>query len=148
MIKVQEALDHFAQGCSCSQSIVMSYGPAWGLTPDIAIRVASAFGGGMARRAETCGAVSGALMVLGMTFDPNAENPKDKVYALAQEFIRRFQERNGFINCKELLGCDISTLEGKNEASQRKLTASICPNLIQQAAEILEELLLKQEIEI
>lgn len=144
MDKVQASLDYFAQGYSCSQSIVMSYGPAWGIAPDVAVKVASAFGGGIARRAETCGAVSGALMVLGMTLAPDTEDRKEKVYALGQAFMHRFQERQGFIKCKDLLGCDISTPEGKDEASQRNLTDSICPKLVQQAAEILEEMLPKQ----
>ena len=67
MSKVKDAVSAFESGFNCSQAIVRTYGPDYGLSALDAIRVSCGFGGGM-RRADTCGAVTGALMVLGLRF--------------------------------------------------------------------------------
>lgn len=144
MKNVQQAVDYFNQGRSCSQAIVMSYGPDLGLTSEIGMKVSAAFGGGIARQAETCGAVSGALMMLGLTLDANRENLKESAYILAQEFISKFSERNRSIVCKSLLGVDISTPEGKQQAKEKDLHIHLCSKYVQDAAEILEEMIAKK----
>lgn len=142
MTKKEQALAHFKQGCSCSQAIVMSYGPELGLSEEIGIRVAAAFGGGIARRGEICGAVSGSLMILGLKLDKNVENPKETLYAEVHDFISCFQERNGTVVCRELLGVDMGSQEGREELKQRNLIASRCSKFVGDAAEILDEFII------
>lgn len=138
MNKNEQAVDYFMQGCSCSQAIVMSYGPDLGLPKEIGKRASGAFGGGVARRAEMCGAVSGSLMVLGLSLDKTVENPKETLYAKVHDFIRCFEERNGTVMCKQLLGVDIGSPEGREEFKQRNLMQSRCSKFVQDAADILD----------
>ena len=142
MDKVQEAVSVFKSGFNCSQAIVRTYGPEYGLTPLDSLRVSCGFGGGM-RRGDTCGAVTGALMVLGLRYGPKDvtdTSAKNYVYSRVTEFCRRYESRCDSIICRELLGCDINTEEGMKQAGENDLFKTVCPEMVQMAAEILEEM--------
>jgi C_GCAxxG_C_C family probable redox protein len=143
MSRVDDAVQCFCRGAACSQAIVAHYGPAVGLPAEQGMKLASGFAGGM-RLAQTCGAVTGAFMVLGLKHagpDCDQRDGRENVYAAIREFAARFQGRNHTVVCKDLLGCDISTPEGAQRATQEGLFRTICPKLVQDAAEILEEML-------
>lgn len=145
MDTVRRAVGCFEEGFSCSQAILSAYGPQFGLEPETALKVAGAFGGGMGRLGEVCGAVSGAFMVIGLKYGKTRaedEETKEKAYSLVQEFADRFSSRNGAIRCRELLGCDISTPAGRASAKEKELFTTLCPKLVQDAAEIVEQVLL------
>lgn len=126
---------------NCAQAILSVYGPIYGLDKVTAIKLASCFGAGMGRMGETCGAVTGAFMVLGLTYKHEDPKARDKAYSLVRLFRDKFVARNGSIRCKDLLGYDIDTEEGMRMIKEKKLTAAICPKIDQDAAEILEEIL-------
>jgi C_GCAxxG_C_C family probable redox protein len=136
------AADLFRQGCACSQAILAVYGQPLGLSRDLAMRLAAGFAGGM-RMGETCGAVTGALMVLGLRHaSVDCETPAGRktVYDRTVEFVDRFKSRNGSVVCRELLGCDISAPEGMRQAEQQNLFKTICVKMVQDAAAILENM--------
>ena len=140
----ERAADYFARGFNCSQSVLAAYAEQFGLTEEQALKVAGGFGGGMGRMAETCGAVTGAIMVIGLKFastTPGDMQGKENAYAVVREFVHRFKGRNVTVLCRELLDCDISTPEGMKRAQQEKLIKKCCPKLIQDAAEILDQLI-------
>jgi C_GCAxxG_C_C family probable redox protein len=142
MSRVDGAVEGFCRGAACSQAILGTYGPSVGLPREQAMKLASGFAGGM-RLAQTCGAVTGAFMVLGLRHagpECDQRNGRENVYAAIREFAARFQQRNGTVVCKELLGCDISTPDGVREATEKGFFRTICPKLVQDAAEILEEM--------
>jgi C_GCAxxG_C_C family probable redox protein len=144
MNKVERAVSCFNDGFSCSQAVLSTYGEQFGLDRETALKVAGAFGGGMGHMGETCGAVTGALMVIGLKYGQTRvddKEPKKKTYRLVKEFAEQFKVRNGSINCTELLGCDLSTPEGMQRAKERGLFTTVCPKFVQDAAEILEELI-------
>ncbi len=94
--------------------------------------------------AETCGAVTGAFMVIGLKYGkimPEDEEAKKKAYSLVKKFVEKFKAKNSSIVCKELLGCDISTPEGMNAFKDRDFINSMCPKFVENAVEILEEIL-------
>lgn len=94
--------------------------------------------------AQTCGAVTGAFMVIGLKYgnaDAHDKQAKEETYGLVREFARRFEERNGSIMCRDLLGCDISKPEGLNAAKENGVFTSVCPDMLRDATEILEEML-------
>ncbi len=94
--------------------------------------------------AGTCGAVTGAFMVLGLRHcGPRCETGpgREKVYAAVREFVSRFERRNGSVICRDLLGHDISTSAGMQAAKEHSLFDTKCPKLVQDAAEILEGML-------
>jgi C_GCAxxG_C_C family probable redox protein len=135
----------FKEGFNCSQAVLAAFAPELGLEREAALRVAGAFGGGMGRTGQTCGAVTGALMVLGLKHGQvsAADRPaKEHTYALAREFVAQFEARHGSALCRELLGYDIGTPEGMQAIKEKGLHHSLCPKLVGDAAEILERLLL------
>jgi C_GCAxxG_C_C family probable redox protein len=142
MSKVQKAVAIFRSGFNCSQALLRTYGPDYDVSPLHAVQIAAGFGGGM-RRGDTCGAVTGALMVLGLRYGPRQAqdaSAKDTVYPKVREFSRRFEDRCGSVVCRDLLGSDIGTPEGMKHAKEEKLFETVCPQIVQVAAEILEEM--------
>jgi C_GCAxxG_C_C family probable redox protein len=142
--RVEKAEQYFDEGCSCSQSVFSAFAPDYGLDKEEALKVASSFGGGMAHLGETCGVVTGALMVLGLRYGkPRAMTAEEKqvIDDKAREFIKEFNSRNGSIICKELLGYDVSIPEQRQECIALQLTNKECPKFVRDSAEILESLL-------
>ena len=144
MSRVEQAVSCFKEGFSCSQAMLSTYGLEFGLDRETALKVAGAFGGGMGRMGETCGAVTGAFMVLGLKYgNTRAEDmeAKKNTYSLVKEFVNRFKSRNSSIVCRELLNCDISTPDGMELAKEKNLFTTLCPKLVLDAAEIIEQIL-------
>ena len=142
MSKAEEALTRFGQGFSCSQAVFATYAPELGLDQPTALRIASGFGGGMGCMAKTCGAVTGAFLVLGLKYGPSNtdRDAKEAIYARVRQFAEQFKARNATLECRDLLGCDISTAEGLGHARESGLFKQKCPKFVQDACEILEEL--------
>jgi len=142
--RVDQAVSCFKSGFSCSQAILSTYAEQLGLNKDIALKISGTFGGGMAGMAETCGAVTGAFMVIGLKYGkirPEDEESKRKAYALVKDFVKRFKEKNSSIICKELLGCDISAPEGAKIFKDKNLINTLCSQFVKDAAEIIEKIL-------
>jgi len=116
----------FARGYNCAQSVFSAFAEQHGIAGDTALRLSAPFGGGMGRAGEVCGALSGALLMLGLEFGNDRPESKENVYRLVREFMGQFQRRNGYVRCSDLLGHDISTPEGlqaarNNNAFQRSV---------------------------
>lgn len=142
MSRTERALGLFAEGANCAQAVLASFEEQTGLKRNEAIRIAGSFGGGM-KQALTCGAVTGALMVLGMKYcsaDHTDMKEKARITAITRDFATRFIARHGTLSCKDLLGLDISTKDGHDEAAAKGLFKSECTRFIASAIEILEEM--------
>ncbi len=142
MNRADEAMSLFKSGCCCSQAVLATYGPSLGMSHEQCLAIACGFAGGM-HMAETCGAVTGAFMVLGLRH-AGAKSNKLEGRAASKaaiiEFTRKFEARRGTVRCRNLLGCDISTAEGMDQAKQQGLIARVCPQVVYEAAEILEQM--------
>ncbi len=144
MSRIEKAISSFKGDFNCAQSILSTYSPQYGLNRDTALKLATGFGGGMARFGWTCGAVSGAFMVIGLKYGMGINEDtelKEKTYHFIRVFSNRFQEINGSVICKELLGCDINTPEGKDYYNQNEFFEKKCLQYVKNAVEILEEIL-------
>ncbi len=130
------ALARFQQGFSCSQSVFSSLAPQLGLDEQTALKLAAPFGGGIARRGHICGAVTGALLAVGLKHGAITPEVKEETYKAAREFIRCFEDKHASIICRELINCDISTPEGLQSAREKGVFTSICPLLVRDAVEI------------
>ena len=106
-----------------------------------ALKLASPFGGGVARRGELCGAVTGALLALGLARGADKPAGKEEIYRLSQEFMRLFEEKHSSLLCRDLIDCDISTPAGYQSAAEKRVFTTICPGLVRDAAEIVQTLL-------
>lgn len=133
MSKVDNAIGYFNQNLNCAQAVLTAYCEDLGLDKDTAQKLACGFGAGMGRLQETCGAVTGAYMVLSLKYGTD----KEITYKKIREFSQKFKERNKTTNCKELLNIDMVTGD-KIIAKER--VRLICPKMVKDAAEILEEL--------
>ena len=131
----------FSQNFNCSQSVFSAFAGQLGMDRETALKLASPFGGGMARRGEVCGAVSGALLALGLARGADEPAGKEEIYRLSQEFMRQFEEKHTSVLCRDLIACDISTPAGHQAAAERRVFKTICPRLVQDAVEIAQKLL-------
>ena len=144
MSKAENARSTFKQGFNCSQAVLSAFGEEFGLDPVMAYRVAAAFGGGMGHLGETCGAVTGAFMVIGlkygMTIADGSQSHRE-AFSAVQDFVEKFTSRHGSIVCRDLLGVDIKDPNAFREAKKQGIPQKICPKLVQDAAEIVETLI-------
>ncbi len=134
----------FHDGFNCAQAVLSAFGPSQGLDENACLKVACAFGAGMGRMQQVCGAVTGAFMVLGLKYGKgrgDGEERKSNTYDLVREFARRFEERHGSLLCGALLGCDITTAEGLARAREQGLFVSRCEIFVRDAALILDGIL-------
>jgi C_GCAxxG_C_C family probable redox protein len=144
MTKPDAAVACFRQGFSCSQAVLSAFAGELGLDRETALRLSQPFGGGIARRADWCGALTGAFLAVGLKYGrTKAEDgaARDRTYALVNELIARFEAGHGAVKCRDLLGCDIGTPAGQKEAEERKLHQTRCEDFVRDAAALLEEIL-------
>jgi C_GCAxxG_C_C family probable redox protein len=144
MKRSDQAVACFKEGFSCSQAVFSAYAGDK-MDRETALKVSGAFGGGMARMGQTCGCITGAMMLIGLKHGMTVakdEAAKARTYVLVKYLVDEFKLRNGSIVCRELLGCDISTAEGFKEVEEKKLIATRCPKFVRDAAEIVEKVLI------
>ena len=141
----EEAVNTFQSGLLCSQSILLTYGLKYGIDEDTALRLSRAFGSGMGRTCQTCGAVTGAYMVLGLiNTDDNEKMAKEATYALIQKFDQRFKALHGDVNCEKILGCNLGNPEGQDWFKKNNLISK-CHSAVRDAAVILEDLIINRQ---
>jgi C_GCAxxG_C_C family probable redox protein len=143
MTNADKAAGIFKEGFSCSMAVLATYCEQFGLDKIQAYKVSSGFGGGM-HCDQTCGVVTGAFMVIGLKFGRTRADDveaKMKTARLTNEFAKKFKARHGSIGCTDLIGCNISTKEGFEEAKKKDLFRQVCPKYVISAAEILDEIL-------
>lgn len=136
------AVGIFSEGFNCAQAVLESFSDRTGLHRDQAMRIASCFGGGM-RRGEVCGAVTGALMVLGMTGGYTSgtdTDAKKRSNERAADFLDRFTKSQGSVICKVLLGEDLSDIAGMEKLVRSGAFSTECPKYVAEAVRILEEM--------
>ncbi len=147
MNKTDKALELFSNNFNCSQAVLTAFAPDFGLDEKLALMLGTSFGGG-ARNGEICGAVSGALMVLGLKyghFDSADCEQKSRAYSIAVEYTKRYKEANGSIVCRDLLGYDLSKPDEMACIKEKGLFGEVCPKAIKSAVEILESILADYE---
>jgi len=144
MNRAQQAVASFKEGFSCSQAVAAAWSELLDLDRHKALKIAQAFGGGMARMGLTCGAVTGACMVIGLKYGKiraEDDEAKEKTYALVHDFIKKFKARHGSIVCRELIGVDLDTPAGHDQAVERGIFENLCSKYVRDAVKILEQIL-------
>ena len=138
----------FRSGANCSQAVTLAFADVLeeaGVTPELAERLSSPFGGGMGRLREVCGAVSGMLVVLGATegyVRSEGDGAKARLYGHVQELAAAFREEHGSIICRELLGLgEGPSSPSPTPRSESFYTTRPCMELCASAARILSEYL-------
>lgn len=145
--KAKKAKELFESGYNCSQAVLGAFADELGLDTDTAMKISSSFGGGMGRLREVCGAVSGMFMVAGMKYgyaSPEASEEKKELYKKIQELAGEFEQSNGSIVCRELLGLsakkDNPAPEARTDSYYKKRP---CAELVADAAGMIAEYIKK-----
>ena len=134
------ATSQLAQGFGCAASIFSAFCEDYGLDSKTGAKLACGLGGGCAS-GEICGAVSGAILVVGLKCGQETAADMDvkaDCRARVVQFIEKFKEANNALTCRDLLGCDPTTQEGHAVYLEKR--GSVCPAAVKSAAEALVEL--------
>mgnify|MGYP001093620818 CR=1 FL=1 len=145
--KVEAAARRFNEGCNCAQAVFTTYAPGFGLGEADAMRIATAFGGGMGHLQEVCGAVTGAFLAIGCRCGMRQladKAAKESTAELVHSLGKRFASLHGALTCRDLLGCDLNTAEGQARVKELRLRESKCLPYVRDASRLLEELLGEQ----
>ena len=111
MTKSDEAVASYGKRFTCSAAVFSSFSEDLGLDPGTAKKIACGFGAGISKTGNICGAVSGAILVIGLKYGKTVADDDaatEKTRALVRQFIHEFSEKNGSVNCTELLGYNLS----------------------------------------
>jgi C_GCAxxG_C_C family probable redox protein len=136
--RLQKAEDLFLQGYNCAQAVSCACTAAGGVPPELVAKLATGFGAGIGRSQETCGAVSGAILALGLRGGRALGDDKartEETYAKVQALQRDFAALHGSCLCRELLSdCDLRTPEGQREFKERGYLRQRCAEYVKTAA--------------
>ena len=144
-MKEEKAVEYFKKGFNCAQAVLVVFAKEHGLDEATSLKVAGGFGAGMGRMQSTCGAVTGAYMVIGLnygkTLGDDGNEKRDKTYALVRSFDSEFKKIFGTTSCRELLNCDLTTPEGGKYFTDNRLSEKVCQKCVREAVLITEKLL-------
>jgi len=144
-VKQRQAVELFKNDYNCSQSVFSVFSEEMGIKKDLALKLSSPFGAGIAYMQETCGAVSGALMAIGLKYGKgeNGTN-EDKAFAydLSHHFMAEFKKKHNTICCHELLnGLNMSTPEGMAKIMELDYFRIRCARYVMDAVKITEKII-------
>ena len=149
MNRSEKATWYFNNSFNCSQSVLATFAPGLGISEDDSLRIACAFGAGMGRRQLTCGAITGALMALGLLHGKaflDDESKKQRTYARTEEFCKEFIKKNGSLNCRELLsGLDMNDPDDSLKIKELGLHDTHCSLFVKDAVELIEKIMIENE---
>jgi len=137
---VSKAQSYFDEGYACSQSVLLAFADQFDLDERTAKLISSTFGGGMGRLRQTCGAVTGGFMVLGMAYgneQPNDMGTKLLAYKKVRELYHQVEDIYGTANCKELLQKHATS----EQVEERKHHKIICRQVVGDVTDRLYDIL-------
>lgn len=142
-IYAERAEKLFREGCNCAQAVFLAYSDLTGMDRDTAIKAAASFGGGMGGLREVCGALSGAIMALGLICaptDPTDHDKKAEHYRRVRVLAEKFKNKHNTIICRELLG-DQAKSQVPAKRTDEYYQKRPCDQFVYDSAEALEEVL-------
>jgi len=145
MEKNQIAVQKFSEGFNCAQSVFYCYCDDLGFDKNTALKLATGLGGGMGRKEEVCGAVTGGIIVLGAKYGRGEKDDRaatELTYQKTRELMDRFAAKHGTFICRQLLGgCELTTEEGQRHFKENDLFNKVCKPCVESAVDILEEIM-------
>lgn len=128
------AAARFEQGWNCAEAVFAAIAEAHQMDPTLATRIATPLGGGLGGTRQTCGALTGALLGLGLLSGRTLPDPAEKrlAYQRGAELLLQFSKRHGATDCKHLreLACKRYTCEDNDP----RIHAEFCSQLVRDAA--------------
>jgi C_GCAxxG_C_C family probable redox protein len=144
MNRSDKALEYFRNKFNCSQSVFTVFGTENGLSENDCLKISCAFGAGMGRQQLTCGAVTGALMALGLKYGKamgDNDEKKQYTYEKTREFFTEFVKSHGTSSCMELLrGLDINDPDDHQKIIDQGLFETLCEQYVTDSVSIVEKI--------
>ena len=143
--KSEIAVQKFSEGYNCAQLVFFCFCDDLGFDKNTALKLACGFGGGMGRKEEVCGAVTGGIIVLGAKYGRGENDGRaatELTYQKTRELMDRFAAKHGTFICRQLLGgCELTTAEGQKQYKEKDLFNKVCKPCVESVVEILEEIM-------
>ena len=136
----------FDSGFQCAESVLMSAKEALGVRSSALPRVATGFGAGVGRKGSLCGALTGAVMGIGLAH--GREHPgqdREGAYTLARRIYDRFKTRFGSPYCMDLIKVDLNTKSGMDKYHKLNMHTEKCARFVAAGAGMLEEELAREK---
>jgi len=145
--KIERANQLHEQGYGCAQAVLTAFAGDFGLEENLSLKLATGFGSGMGRMCEVCGALTGAFMVIGLKYGKEKSDgtrygtETETTYRLVADLARKFQDKNGSIYCRELIGYNLMDPTERAKVVELGLFKTTCRKCILDAVELLEDML-------
>jgi C_GCAxxG_C_C family probable redox protein len=136
----EKAAKYFQQDYNCAQSVLLTMQEYYGIRKNKLVpRIATAFGGGIGRCGSLCGALTGAIMAIGLKYgtDKTVLIEKEKAYEIARKFYDQFVKECGSPFCRELIGYDLTNPEELKKMRKSNVRDEKCSHFVKKAVEIL-----------
>jgi C_GCAxxG_C_C family probable redox protein len=139
------AVEKFLAGYNCAQAVLYSFCDDLQFDKDTALKLASGFGAGMARKQGTCGAITGGIIAIGLKHGRGEGQDRtrtEETYRKVRELLWQFESKHGTSLCRTLLnGCDLNTPEGQRHFKENDLQTKTCTGCVKTVGEALENIL-------
>jgi C_GCAxxG_C_C family probable redox protein len=138
------AVEKLLSGYNCAQAVLHANCARLGFERDAALQLACGLGAGMGQKEQVCGAVTAGILALGLRYgrgEAEDTSKTEETYLKTREFMDRFQARHGSISCRELIGCDLLTPEGKRAYDDQDVLHRTCAHCVRTAAELVDEMI-------
>jgi C_GCAxxG_C_C family probable redox protein len=146
---IELANSYSAKGFLCSESVLLAISDHLRVKSELIPKIATGFGAGIGGQGEVCGAISGGVIALGLKYGRNtAEKQKIKPYWFAAELLKRCEKEFGYVMCRELTGCDLTTEAGLKKYSDKKMWETKCRRYIEIVTAIVFDLISERKPEI
>lgn len=130
------AAEHFTRDYNCCESVLLAASGYLNIDSGMIPRIATPFGGGISEHSYICGALSGALMAIGLKYGrDDCSQEREPAKERAGRFIRRFIDKYGAVNCSSIIGCNAADIEARKE----HIRSTICTPLVREVAQWLAE---------
>jgi C_GCAxxG_C_C family probable redox protein len=135
----EKAASYFAKGYNCAQSVLLTMQEHWRVSAPVEPTIASGFAGGIGRQGSVCGAVIGGVMAIGLKYGTNEASvqKRENVSHQTSEFLNQFKKQCGSVYCRDLIGFDLSTPEGREKAWAANVFQEKCRHFVECAVRIL-----------
>ena len=140
---IKKTKEYFANNYNCAQSVLKAFLEYKGLHFKEAPLVAAGFGGGISRRGEICGALSGAIMAIGIIHSQKIKDitdHKSATYESTNLLIKKFLEKHKTPMCSLLVGVNMQDEQARKKASDEGVFKKLCPGFLEDTIRILMEM--------
>jgi C_GCAxxG_C_C family probable redox protein len=137
----KDAVTYFEEGFNCAESVAKALCEALGLEGRTAVKTATPFGGGVAGKGYLCGAVSGAMIALGLSKGRvTSKEDKGPCNKVAERFVHDFLNEFSSVSCRDIIGVDLNSAEGRKKHKEHLRDEKCCP-VVRFAAERMHNLI-------